>query len=336
MALSKRVPVVDVGELVAGGPPAPGSEAIDSIGVACREWGFFQVTRHGIPPTLIASVWEQAHEFFALPSGIKREVMRTHDNPRGYYDRELTKNTRDLKEVFDFGFKPYPELSDSAPPNWTLDGHNQWPRSLPEFQAVLTAYYAACERLALHLTEAICVGLSVPASQLEQSLVGAHTSFARLNFYPPYDPLERSDSAPPSAPGEFGVHHHSDAGILTVLLQDETPGLQVFRDDDWYLVEPLEGALVVNIGDMMQVFSNDAYKAPLHRVLGSGSKARYSVPFFYNPAYETDCYPLETMVDASKAPRYRRVNWGEFRQRRAEGDYADYGAEIQIADYRIA
>ena len=262
--------------------------------------------------------------------------MRTHDNPRGYYDRELTKNTRDLKEVFDFGFKPHPELPDDDPRNWTLDGHNQWPRSLPGFKTTLTAYYSACETLALRLTEAICVSLKVPASQLNDSLVGTHTSFARLNYYPPYDPLERADGAPPSAAGEFGVHHHSDAGILTILLQDETPGLQVFRDGEWHVVEPIEGALVINIGDMMQVFSNDTFEAPLHRVLGSGTTARYSVPFFYNPAYETDCYPLQTMVDASSASRYRQVNWGEFRQRRAEGDYADYGAEVQIADYRIA
>ena len=132
----------------------------------------------------------------------------------------------------------------------------------------------------------------------------------------------------------MGVHHHTDAGILTVLLQDDVPGLQVRRGGRWYGVPPIRGALVINLADMLQMLSNDIYRAPLHRVLASTGRDRYSVPFFYNPAYDADCGPLQALVTPARAARYRPVNWGEFRKRRADGDFADYGHEVQITDYR--
>ena len=124
--------------------------------------------------------------------------------------------------------------------------------------------------------------------------------------------------------------------MLTLLLQDDQPGLQVFRNGAWHLVMPRRDALVVNIGDIVQVWSNDRYRAALHRVVTNQQKGRFSIPFFLNPAYETDYAPLPTMIDANNPPRYRSINWREFRSRRAAGDYADYGEEVQISQYQIA
>jgi isopenicillin N synthase-like dioxygenase len=86
------------------------------------------------------------------------------------------------------------------------------------------------------------------------------------------------------ASGRLGIHHHTDAGALTLLLQDDQPGLQVYHEGGWHLVEPRADALVVNIGDVVQLWSNDRYQAALHRVLASGKAERYGAPFFFNPA----------------------------------------------------
>ena len=111
-------------------------------------------------------------------------------------------------------------------------------------------------------------------------------------------------------------------------------GLQVEHDGQWIDVDPIPGALVINTGDMMQVWSNDRYLAALHRVAPRRSDARYSVPYFFNPSYATDYAPLPGSIAAGDVPHYRSINWGDFRQGRSDGDFADYGAEIQISQFR--
>jgi len=113
--------------------------------------------------------------------------------------------------------------------------------------------------------------------------------------------------------------------------------LQVYQpqDEAWYDVEPIEGAFTINTGDIMQVWSNDVYKAPLHQVKARSDKERYSSPFFYNPSYETDYAPVHSVVSEATPARYRAINWGDFRLARFGGDYADVGEERQIAHYRI-
>jgi isopenicillin N synthase-like dioxygenase len=160
-----------------------------------------------------------------------------------------------------------------------------------------------------------------------------HTSFARLNHYPLHDLIEPETAATLTPLGDMALHHHSDAGALTVLLQDDVGGLQVETDAGWVDVTPLDGALVVNCGDMVQIWSNDRYRAAVHRVRPMTGKPRYSIPFFFNPAYATNVAPLPT-ADARR-PKYHTVNWGEFRYARADGDFDDYGHEIQIADFRM-
>jgi isopenicillin N synthase-like dioxygenase len=85
---------------------------------------------------------------------------------------------------------------------------------------------------------------------------------------------------------------------------------------------------------MVQVWSNDRYRAPVHRVLAMDRVERLSLPFFFNPSYRTTVAPLAGLVDAARPARYTPISWAEFRRRRADGDFADYGAEVQISDYR--
>ena len=322
--MSKSVPVIDLAR-----------DDETAIGAACQDWGFFQIVGHGIPADLIDGVFAQARRFFALPRADKRALLRSKDNPRGYYDRELTKNARDLKEVFDFGLEPHPELPSDHPANrLPVDGHNRWPAALPAFKPTMGAYYQACEALGHRLLEAFCLGIGAPRDRLRPYFGPDHTSFVRLNHYPLEDLLEPEQAADSTALGDMALHHHSDAGVLTILLQDEVGGLQVFTRGAWREVTPTPGALVINVGDMMQVWSNDRYPAALHRVRPITDRPRLSVPFFFNPAYATDCAPLEPLA-AGDRPHYKPINWGHFRQLRTDGDYADYGKEVQLEDFRV-
>ena len=329
----KRVPVIDIKQLGSRAPRH--NETIRAIGAACREYGFFHITGHGIPSDLIEHVWCETKRFFALPLDAKQAVSRSNENARGWYNRELTKNTRDMKEVFDFGHIPHPELPDDDPANWTQDGLNRWPdgRLCPDFRPTMQEYFRACERVAVTLLETIAESLSMPPEALTRDFVGRHTSFVRLNYYPCHDPL--SPDRPASATGHLGIHPHTDAGALTVLLHDDVSGLEIRLDGEWILVEPVTGALVVNIGDIVQVWSNDRYPAPVHRVRPSTTRERYSLPFFFNPVYEAVYAPLAAVTNEQSPPRYRPITWGDFRRRRQQGDYADYGPENQISDYRI-
>ena len=329
----KQVPVIDTTPLTS--QSLAHAETIAAIGAACREYGFFHITGHGIPSDLIERVWRETKRFFTLPLDAKQAVSRSKENARGWYNRELTKNTRDMKEVFDFGQTVHPELPDDDPANWTQDGFNRWPdtRLCPEFRATMQEYFRACEGVALRLLKAIAESLGVPPEALTSDFVGRHTSFVRLNYYPRHDPL--SPERPASAMGQLGIHPHTDAGALTVLLHDEVSALEINLDGQWILVKPVTGSLVINIGDIVQVWSNDRYSAPVHRVRASRDRERYSLPFFFNPVQEAVYAPLAALTNEQSPPRYRSITWGEFRWKRQQGDYADYGAENQISDYRI-
>jgi isopenicillin N synthase-like dioxygenase len=319
------VPVIDIAGVTQSASGDTAQQAVNAIAKACREWGFFQVINHGVPDELIDTVWQQTRAFFSGPAVVKEAILRTRENPWGYYNNELTKNQRDKKEVFDY-------TTDGTDPIYGAE--NRWPDVGTEFRDSMRAYLEACTRLSLTLLEAFCVGMDLPADFMRNDFAGKHTGFIRLNYYPIVDPLATGNGQElPDA--DMGVHHHTDAGALTVLLQDDVGGLQVFRDGYWHDIPSVPGAFVINTGDMMQVWSNDIYQAALHRVLAMDRSDRYSIPFFFNPAAATEVSPLPSVVTKERPSRYRSINWSDFRGKRTDGDYADYGPEVQIAQYEI-
>ena len=318
---TNQIPVIDVSQLLED------DAALDTLDHACRDWGFFQVVGHGLTPELIRSVYGEMHNFFGQPSEEKQKIERTAENAWGFYDKELTKNTRDMKEIFDVGpAETEGPLAGSIP---------QWPENVPEFKNTMEGFYTGCTRVAHRIVSAIAVNLGMPADHLRECFTTGHTSFLRLNYYPVCDDPAPSDTATVPQQGQMGVNRHTDAGAVTVLLQDDQPGLQVHRDGNWYTIPPIEGALVINIGDIVQVWSNNQYQAALHRVLASSGKERYSAPFFFNPTYVSNYAPLPSVVSNEEPAQYRSINWGEFRAGRAAGDYSDDGEEIQISHFAI-
>jgi isopenicillin N synthase-like dioxygenase len=316
-----QVPIIDVSAITEDANSAASQAAVGEIANACREWGFFQVINHNVPADLIAETWAQTRQFFAQASSGKEALMRTRDNPWGYYNNELTKNQRDKKEVFDY-------TTDGADPIYSAE--NRWPEGNDRFRDTMRAYRDSCTDLGLSLLQAFCVGIDLPATHMKDDFAENHTGFIRLNYYPVKDPLESSEIEH-LAEADLGVHHHTDAGAL----QDDVGGLQVFRDGYWHNIPPVPGAFVINTGDMMQVWSNDNYQAAVHRVLAMNESDRFSIPFFFNPSAGTTVSPFPTVVSDDNPPRYKSIRWSEFRGKRTDGDYADYGPEVQISQYRI-
>ncbi|MCB1692337.1 MAG: hypothetical protein KDI19_06190 [Pseudomonadales bacterium] len=309
------VPLIDI----AGLPDDP--VAIEGVARACEQWGFFKVTGHGIDDSLVDDFMSAMRTFFEQPEPLRQSVLRSRENPMGYYDRELTKNTPDWKQVFDYGI-------DLADPGTHVP--SRWP-ALPGFRETMIAWFDACTGVSFRLLGALEVSLDVRPGTLARSFRPVHTSFVRLNYYPPCDDPAPEDSGTVVERGLLGVNRHTDAGALTVLVQDDVASLQVNRDGIWHTVQPDKRALVINAGDMLQVWSNDRFKAAEHRVLARDTAERFSAPYFFNPAFETNCVPLG--VSSAEAV-YNPVNWGHFRTARADGDYADYGEEIQISQFR--
>lgn len=313
--MSTQLPVIDLSD-----PECAGTR--QAIEAACREWGFFQAVGHGIHGPWLADLKRQMRAFFAQPQELKQRIVRTAENPWGYYDRELTQHAPDWKQIFDVG----PADGAAIAP--------QWPHELQGFRPAVEKFYDACHVLSLRILGSIALGLGVPARSLDAHFRPQHTSFLRLNYYPRCPTPVRPAGPGAAQGGHLGVSPHTDSGAVTVLLQEDTPGLEVFHANRWTLVEPLRDALVVNIGDIVQVWSNDRYPAALHRAFVTPDTERYTAAFFLNPAYDAHYAPLPPTVDARHPARYRAINWREFRARRTAGDYAHACEYARIDQYR--
>ncbi|MDJ0789461.1 MAG: 2OG-Fe(II) oxygenase family protein [Myxococcota bacterium] len=319
--------IIDIGGLDTGDTRTLDRVAAEVEGPS-RSLGMFHIVGHGLAENDLARFEAAMHALFALPAHVKQQMRRSRDNAWGYYDEELTKNRPDWKEIFDYGAERDAGLT---PPTHS-DGTNRWPTGDAAIRTALLQHHTGCVRLGRLLLSALSVSLGFEPDRLAPFFEG-DSSFVRLNHYPACEAPAAPDSAPLPKEGHLGVHPHTDAGALTILYQDRVASLQVEVDDRFMLVEPIQGALTVNLGDMLRVWSNDRYRSPVHRVLAHRDQERFSAPFFYNPRYDTVCEPI--LAGATHLARFRPVSWALFRDQRSAGDYADYGSEIQVDDFLV-
>lgn len=302
---------------------------------AVERWGFFELQGHGVEHQRRQDLFAAQRGFFALPDAEKLSLRRTAVNARGYNPGELTKNSLDAKEILDIGHKPDPTAADDALVNRVADGWNQMPKDAGISEPILS-WLDLCEPLAIEVYGWLLCAMG--ADEDLTSLSDGHTSFLRLNAYSDAYQLTQQKSTGTDSPAPLGIHRHTDAGLLTLLVEDGHHALQVLHEGQWRMIEPAPDAFIINTGDMLQVLSNDRFVAPEHRVLGSvGSQYRLSAAYFFNPPYEQVIQPKSSKhVDSNDdQPRYRGFTWKEFRGRRQAGDYEDLGEEVQISHYRI-
>ena len=190
----------------------------------------------------------------------------------------------------------------------------------------LEEYAEAMEELAFKILELIARSLNLRPDRLH-GFFRDQTTFIRLNHYPPC----------PSPDLALGVGRHKDAGALTILYQDDVGGLDVRRrsDGEWVRVKPVPNSFIINVGDIIQVWSNDRYESAEHRVSVNSAKERFSMPYFFNPASYTMVEPVEELVSEGNPPRYNAYNWGDFFSTRKNSNYRKLDVEnIQIAHFK--
>ena len=297
---------------------------LELVDVACRDHGFFILVNHGMQKE-IEAMWEVSARFFSQTIEEKRKLYRTVSNPLGYFDKELTKKKRDKKEVFDY-MQPRADSTD----------FNQWPLKDKTFRIVSENFFnAASETAKKTLGLVYKAYLSTSPSNLHLPGGDKRTSTVRFNFYPEVDPLiekERSEEMPL---GELALNYHTDPGIITLLFQDMVGGLQALsKSRGWIDVRPQEDAIVVNLGDSLQVWTNDNYRAAVHRVLLMDGVTRYSSPYFFNPARDAVLEPLSAL--SNDPPIYRPFTWQEYIRGRVDDNFAELDEDdIQISKYRF-
>ncbi|WP_295637058.1 2-oxoglutarate and iron-dependent oxygenase domain-containing protein [Novosphingobium sp.] len=269
------------------------------LGESFRTFGFAMVRDHGIDPALIDEAWRLTAEFFALPEDEKRAyALSGQSGARGYtpFGTEIAKGAKlhDLKEFWHVG-RDLPDdhpLRESMPPN-------VWPTRPDHFRETFEALYAALDHTGARLLSRIAVALGLDAQWFDPAIADGN-SVLRLLHYPPVPDAE-------SCAIRAGAHE--DINLITLLLGAEEAGLELLaKDGTWLDVNPPAGALVVNIGDMLQRLTNHVLPSTTHRVRNpAGARAlhsRYSMPFFLHLRSDFPFHTLPGCVTAENPDRY--------------------------------
>ena len=287
------LPVVDLAPLHTGAPQSGRSAIAEMIDAACRDTGCFVVEGHGITPDIRAGVFDAAHRLFGLPLEQKeRLAIDLSSCRRGYVGVEHGSEAFDLSRDLD---DSHPEVAAGTP----LYGPNQWP-GLDGFREQVGAYFAAAFEAAQMVSRGMALALGLDPAYFTRRMTDSVT-FLRL-VHTPQTPT-------PASSDNTGCGARTHEGLLTLLAQDGTGGLEVRgRDERWIEVAIEPDQLVVHVGDMMARWSNDRWVPTPYRVHSLADAHRYSVPFFVNPDFHCTVHPI---VTAGADARHDPVSAGE-------------------------
>ena len=314
-----EIPTIDISPLFSGDAERFKATA-KAIGQACETVGFFYITGHGVPEGLIARTYALSKRFHASSPEQKQSVhVRNSQGIRGWVPVSDEDNDGDpevyrLFENQDDDFLGKPRLHaafDSAleipddDPDFVagnvLITPNQWPDWIPGFREGVQTYYQTLMGLGRTLFEAFAVALDLPADFF-LSRISKAPSQLRLLHYPANDLPMNNDN--------LGIGAHSDFECFTILHQ-LAPGLQVMNvADEWVAAPPIAGSFIVNIGDLLEGWTNGRFKATQHRVVNTG-KERYSMPLFFSVDYHTVVEPLPEFVSDENPAHYGRIVAGD-------------------------
>lgn len=292
----------------------------EAIRQACLDYGFFYVINHGVEKETFLQVFSESKKFFSLPLDEKMKLQHNKKHHTGYtpmYSENLDPSSKlqgDLKESFYIG--PVGGRN-------SLIDLNQWPleESLPSWRATMENYHEKLLSVGKVLVNLLALALHLDDQFFEK--VGALDDpmpFLRLLHYP--GEVTDVDT------GNLGASAHSDYGMITLLATDGVPGLQICREKDrepklWEDVHHVDGALIVNVGDMLERWTNCLFRSTLHRVLAIGEE-RYSAAFFLDPNFDCVVECLESCCDKTSPPRFPPIRSGDYLQERLRLTYGSF------------
>lgn len=280
----EQVPIIDV---------SPARRANDAtaiaaeIDLACGDTGFFYVVGHGVPIELQTRLDSLAREFFALPDEDKSAIAMSHGGRawRGWFPvgGELTSGVPDMKEGLYFGQElgaDDPRVRAGVP----LHGPNLFPARPPALRATVLEYIAALTDLGHVLLAAISRALGLEEEWFDRHLTADPIVLFRIFHYPPL----------PAGAEQWSVGEHTDYGLITILGQDRSGGLEVRGRQGWIAAPPVDNAFVVNLGDMLERMTGGRYRSTPHRVRNTTGVDRISFPLFVDPAWKAEVLPIPT------------------------------------------
>ena len=271
-------------------------EIVPQLHRALKDIGFLYIQNHGVTEALQTQLSDLAKSFFGRSESEKMTVAMEKGGLawRGYFPvkGELTSGIPDLKEGLYFGVEhgaAHPAVLKKTP----LHGPNQWPEGIG-MESVVREYMQQMRRISERLMRMIAEGLGLDSNYFSIRYGNEPTELFRIFNYP------KPAAFNPNETSKMGVHEHTDMGFLTILLQDDNGGLEVKsrENEQWIAAPPIPGTFVVNIGDMLELWTHGIYQATLHRVKNTSINDRLSFPYFFDPSWDAKLAP----IDASLLP----------------------------------
>ncbi|MCX7199327.1 MAG: isopenicillin N synthase family oxygenase [Proteobacteria bacterium] len=320
------IPVLDVGPYLQGMPGALAPLAA-ALGDACRNVGFHFIVNHGVPQAKVDRLFEENARFHSQPLERKLE-LKVDANVVGYlpmaYGLSRSAGLTGLtKPNINESFFVRNELSPDDPD--MLAGKpfrslNKWPADLPGFREAVLDYFTALEALAHRLLPVYATALGMHGDFFDAAFARDRSTL-RLAHYPPSPVLD----------DQFGSAPHTDGGFMTLLAQAHVPGLEVYsRGSGWIEAPVIEGAFLVNSGDLLAFWSNDRFLSTPHRVINRSGTERYSIPFFFNPDLDARIECIPSCVDDAHPARYEPTTYLDY-YRRTKFRYATDGEPADSA-----
>jgi isopenicillin N synthase-like dioxygenase len=295
---------------------------IDQMG---RDVGFLLLAGHGLDEALCRDALDAAGQFFDLDVATKVRYRPTDKSVNrgyaGYGEESLAYSLGvealpDMFEAFNMGVELSRERGTvHDDPYFVAEAHrffapNVWPIELPELREVWLRYFAACERLANQLDEICSLALGMGPDHIRR-FTSRSPNVMRANNY-----QRRAEHSAPQ-PGQVRMGAHTDYGVMTILLADPVPGLQIMGPEhSWHDVVPVPGCLIVNFGDLLAEWTNDRWKSTLHRVVPPpadtiGEARRRSIAFFHEANYDALIEVMPSCIRPGETPRYSPVTAGD-------------------------
>lgn len=313
--VSVQIPVIDVRSLIAGSEER--YTVAEQMGQACRDCGFFYIVGHGVNESLQQRLEQLSQRFFAQDLATKLEISMARGGKawRGYFSvgDELTSGKPDLKEGIYFGTELEEDhrLVQSGVP---MHGRNLFPSNLPLLRPTVLDYMAMVTQLGHTLMTGIALSLGLTESYFAEHYTWEPLTLFRIFNYP---------STPEPLESQWGVGEHTDYGLLTILKQDNSGGLQIKVNQHWIDAPPIPNSFVCNIGDMLDRLTGGLYRSTPHRVRNLSSHDRLSYPFFFDPNFEAKIKPIE-FVNPATLQDDRNDRWDKASVHTFRGTYGNY------------
>jgi len=278
------------------------------IDAACRDTGFFVLKGHDVSPALLEQTFAQSQRFFRMSATQKMGSWKAHEiDDRGYFPSGLQAldygTPPDLSEFIMLGLEvdeEHPMVQAKTP----MYGPNPWPIGLPKWRETMHQYQATTIALSKHLLRIVAMNLDLPLAYFDERATLPIASL-KLAWYPPRPADAHSN--------QHGAGAHTDWGALTLVAGDGTPGLQVkTHEGEWLDVPTIPGSFVVNVGDMLQRWTNDIYRSGVHRVLSTPNQERFSLVLFFDMDYHASLQCIPSCASTQIPPKYEPVLAGEY------------------------